>query len=73
MVESIQRFKGAQVLHQTRGMFDKLRKVVGQLKETKKKLPYSPILFERIPYSKGIEYFDILYQAILSKKASDPL
>ena len=68
MVESIQRFKGAQVLHQMEGMFDKLEKVAGQLKEKKTKLSYSPVLFEHIPYSKGMEHFDVLYDAILRQK-----
>ncbi|WP_276374339.1 WYL domain-containing protein [Chryseolinea sp. H1M3-3] len=68
IVESFQRFRGAQVLDQLEGMFDKLGKVAGQLKEKKTKLPYSPIVFERIPYCKGIEHFDKLYQAILRQK-----
>lgn len=64
LVESFQRFKGAQVLNQVEGMFDKLSKVAGHLKHKKSKLPYTPILFEHIPYARGIEYFDDLYEAI---------
>ncbi len=68
MVESFKRFKGAEVLNQVEGMFDKLEKVAGQLKQKKTKLNYSPVLFERIPYNKGIEHFDVLYQAIIKQK-----
>jgi predicted DNA-binding transcriptional regulator YafY len=65
IVESFQRFKGAQVLSQVEGLFDKLGKVAGQLKAKKSKLAYTPVLFERMPYYKGIEHFDVLHQAIL--------
>lgn len=69
MVDSFQRFKGAQILNQVEGMFDKLGKVVGQLKQKKRsKLSYSPILFESVPYYKGIENFDALYHAIIKQK-----
>ncbi|MEO7991369.1 MAG: WYL domain-containing protein [Chryseolinea sp.] len=68
MVESFKRFKGAEVLNHVEGMFDKLEKVAGQLKQKTSKLNYSPILFERIPYNKGIDHFDMLYQAILKQK-----
>ncbi len=67
MVESFNRFKGAEVLNQGEGMFDKLGKVAGQLKHKKTKLGYSPILFERIPYNNGMEHFDALYQAIIKQ------
>lgn len=67
IVESFQRFKGAQVLNQVEGMFDKLGKVAGQLKIKKSKLSYPPVLFERIPYYKGIEHFDVLHHAILKQ------
>ena len=67
IVESFQRFKGAQVLSQVEGMFDKLGKVAGQLKIKKSKLSYPPVLFERIPYYKGIEHFDVLHHAILKQ------
>jgi predicted DNA-binding transcriptional regulator YafY len=68
LVESFQGFKGAQVLNEVEGMFDKLSKVAGQLKQKKSKLPYKPILFERIPYVKGMEHFDELYDAILEQR-----
>ena len=35
ILESFQRFKGAQVLNQVEGLFDKLGKIVGQLKAKK--------------------------------------
>lgn len=68
LVESFQRFKGAQVLSQVEGMFDKLGKVADQLKVKKTKLPYSAVLFERVPFCKGMEHFDVLHQAILKQK-----
>ena len=45
-------------------MFDRLGKVVAQLKPGKTKMPYPIVAFEKIPYAKGIEHFDVLYQAI---------
>ena len=64
MVESFQRFKGTQVLSPVEGMFDKLGKVVAQLKPGKTKTQQPIVAFEKIPYAKGIEHFDVLYQAI---------
>jgi len=68
MVESFKRFKGAQVLNQVQGMLDKLEKVAGQMKQNKTKLNYSPVLFEHVPYNRGIERFDGLYQAIQRRR-----
>lgn len=67
VVESFQRFRGAQVLNQVEGMFDKLNKVARQLKMKSTKQPYTPVLFEHVPYCKGIEHFDLLYKAILKQ------
>jgi predicted DNA-binding transcriptional regulator YafY len=68
MVESFQRFKGADVLQQVEGVFDKLGKVAKQLNEKKNKLDYTPVVFEQIPYTKGIQHFDNLYQAIVKQQ-----
>lgn len=69
IVESFRRFRGARVLHQVEGMFDKLDKVVMQQLKTKKSdVAYPVVDFEKVPYSKGIEHFDKLYQAIIRQK-----
>lgn len=68
MVESFQRFKGAQVLQQVEGVFEKLGKVAKQLKEKKNKLAYSPVAFEQIPFTQGTGHFDSLYQAIIKQR-----
>ncbi|MFM9837596.1 MAG: helix-turn-helix transcriptional regulator [Cyclobacteriaceae bacterium] len=69
IVESFQRFKGANVLNQVEGMFDKLDKIVKQQFKTKKStIPYPVVDFEKMPYSKGIEHFDTLYQAIIKQQ-----
>jgi predicted DNA-binding transcriptional regulator YafY len=69
MVQALQRFKGAQVLQQVEGMFDKLGKVADQL-QLKKKKPASPaiVAFEHIPNVKGIDHFDVLHEAILKQR-----
>jgi len=68
IVESFRRFRGAQVLQQVEGMFDKLDKVVMQQLKTKSR-PSQPVVdFEKVPYSKGIGHFDMLYQAIIKKQ-----
>jgi predicted DNA-binding transcriptional regulator YafY len=67
IVDSFKRFRGAKILNQVAGMFDKLDKVVYQLKSKKKNA--DPVVdFEDVPYSKGIEYFDKLYKAIQQKQ-----
>jgi predicted DNA-binding transcriptional regulator YafY len=67
LLESAQRVKGAQGLSEVEGMFDKLDKVVGQLKQKKSKLPYPAVAFEKIPYYKGMGNFNPLYKAITKK------
>ena len=69
IVESFKRFKGAQVLNQVEGMFDKLDKVVmPQLKNKKFNADNPTVDFEKMPYSKGIEHFDVLYRAVMKKQ-----
>lgn len=69
LIESFQRFRGAHVLNQVEGIFDKLDKVVKQQFRAKKTtLPYPVVDFEKMPYSKGIEHFDTLYQAIIKQQ-----
>lgn len=67
LVDALQRFRGAQVLDQVQGMFDKLDKVVMQQLKTKSKESYPVVDFEKMPYVKGIEHFDPLYQAIVKQ------
>jgi predicted DNA-binding transcriptional regulator YafY len=69
LLESFQRIKGSPGLNQVGGMFEKLGKVVSQLREKKSKsqLSYPVVAFEKIPYYKGIEYFDPLYKAIMKQ------
>ncbi|WP_276368802.1 WYL domain-containing protein [Chryseolinea sp. H1M3-3] len=69
IVESFKRFRGAEVLNQVEGMFDKLDKVVmQQVKPKKSSIDYPVVDFEKMPYSKGIEHFDKLYQAIIKQQ-----
>ena len=69
IVESFKRFRGAQVLEHVEGMFDKLDKVLmQQLKPKKSRVEYPVVDFEKMPYSKGIEHFDALYQAIIKQQ-----
>jgi predicted DNA-binding transcriptional regulator YafY len=70
IVESFKRFKGAEVLSQVEGMFDKLDKVVmGKLKPRRNSdVSYTVVDFEKMPYCKGIEHFDSLYQAIIKQQ-----
>ena len=49
IVESFQRFKGANVLSQVEGMFGKLDKVVKQQFKTMKTTSYSVVDFEKMP------------------------
>lgn len=68
IVDSFRRFRGAKILDRVEGMFDKLDKVVHQLKSPKGNA--APVVdFENVPYSKGIEHFDRLYRAIQNKQA----
>jgi predicted DNA-binding transcriptional regulator YafY len=65
IVDSFKRFRGAKILNQVEGMFDKLDKVVmHQLKNSKTQAHYPTVDFENMPFSKGIEHFDRLYKAI---------
>jgi predicted DNA-binding transcriptional regulator YafY len=69
IVESFKRFRGAEVLNQVEGMFDKLDKVVMQQMRSKKPATKYPVVdFEKVPYSKGIEHFDKVYQAIIKQQ-----
>jgi predicted DNA-binding transcriptional regulator YafY len=69
IVEAFKRFKGAKVLSHVEGMFDKLDKVVMQQVKKKKSVVNYPVAdFEKMPYSKGIEYFDKLYEAIVRQQ-----
>lgn len=69
ILESLQRFKGAEVFSQVEGMFDKLDKIVLQQKKSKRSDPAKPVVdFERMPNSRGIEHFDKLYQAIIKQQ-----
>jgi predicted DNA-binding transcriptional regulator YafY len=66
IVDSFKRFRGANILNEVVGMFDKLDQVVHQLKNKKGHAP--TVDFEDVPYSKGIEHFDRLYKAIQQKQ-----
>jgi predicted DNA-binding transcriptional regulator YafY len=69
IVESFKRFRGADVLNQVEGMFDKLDKIViQQMRPKKSALKYPVVDFEKMPYSKGIEHFDKVYHAILKQQ-----
>lgn len=69
IVESFQRFRGAQVLDNVAGIFDKLDKVVKQqVKPKKGDINYPVVDFEKVPFSRGIEHFDKLYQAIIKQQ-----
>jgi len=69
IVESLNRFKGAKVLQQVEGIFDKLDKVaMQQMKRKKRAVNYPVADFEKMPYSKGIEHFDKLYEAIVKQQ-----
>jgi predicted DNA-binding transcriptional regulator YafY len=69
IVESFKRFRGAKVLSQVEGMFDKLDKVVMQQLKTKKTaINYPVVNFENVPYAKGIEHFDKLYKSIIRQQ-----
>ena len=49
-------------------MFDKLDKVVvQQLNKSKKRADYPAVDFDTVPYSKRIEHFDALYEAIIKQ------
>src|SRR5260221_6190317 len=64
ILESFQRFRGARILTQVEGMFDKLDKVVMQQLKRRKGETHAPIVdFEQVPFSKGIEHFDRLCKA----------
>src|SRR5690606_21474591 len=69
IVESFKRFRGARVMKQLEGMFDKLDKVVVQQLNNKSKTraDYSAADSETVPYPKGIAHFDVLYEAIMKK------
>jgi predicted DNA-binding transcriptional regulator YafY len=66
IVESFQSFRGAQVFDSVVGIFDKLDKVVMQQANAKKRDPVAD--FEKVPYSKGIEHFDKLHNAITKQQ-----
>lgn len=68
ITELFKRFQGARLLNQVKGMLDKLEKVADQLTKKKTKLSYSPVLFEHVPYNKGIEHFDAVYQATIKQE-----
>lgn len=69
IVESFKRFRGAEILKQVEGMFDKLDKVImQQLKTKRSRVSYPVVDFEKVPYSKGVEHFDKLYQAIIKQQ-----
>lgn len=69
IVESFKRFRGAEVLQHVEGMFDKLDKVVmKQLKTTRSRVSYTVVDFDKVPYSKGVEHFDKLYQAAVRQQ-----
>lgn len=69
IVESLRRFRGAQIGQQVEGIFDKLDKVVmPQLKTRKSRLSHPVVDFEKVPYAKGIEHFDALYRAIIKNQ-----
>lgn len=64
ILESFKRFRGARILSQVEGMFDKLDKVVMRQLKSRKGEAHAPIVdFEQVPFSKGIEHFDRLHKA----------
>src|SRR5688572_11315411 len=68
-LESLKRFRGADILRQVEGVFDKLDKIVmQQTKQKKSAVNYAVVDFEKVPYSKGIELFDKVYQAIIKQQ-----
>ncbi|WP_276373604.1 WYL domain-containing protein [Chryseolinea sp. H1M3-3] len=67
LVNSLQKYKGALVVNQLEGMFDKLGKVAEQLKQ-KDKPQHGIIEFEKVPYYKGIMYFDPIMHALHNKQ-----
>jgi len=68
MVQALQRFRGAQLLNQVEGMFDKLGKVAAHLKQKKSKSSYPAVVFEHQPDVKGMQHFDVLHEAISKEK-----
>ena len=69
IVDSFRHFRGARMLSPVEGLFDKLDKVLSQLKSRNKSNNDLIVDFERVPFSKGIEYFDRILRAIQQKKA----
>lgn len=68
-VESLGRFKGAEVLQQVQGIFGKLDKVMTQQLNARPHAQDAPVVaFEEVPYSHGIEHFDRLYKAITKQQ-----
>src|SRR5688572_19664974 len=67
LVNSLQKYKGALVVNQLEGMFDKLGKVAEQLKQ-KDKPQHGIIEFEKVPYYKGIVYFDPIMHSLHNKQ-----
>jgi predicted DNA-binding transcriptional regulator YafY len=68
IVDSLKRFRGADVLQQVEGMVNKLDKVVMKEMGQKKKGASAVVDFEKMPSAKGIEHFDTLYNAILKQQ-----
>lgn len=68
IVDSLKRFRGAEVLQQVEGMVNKLDKVVMKEMSQKKKGATAVVDFEEMPTTKGIEHFDPLYKAILKQQ-----
>ncbi|MEO7988643.1 MAG: WYL domain-containing protein [Chryseolinea sp.] len=70
IVESLKRFREAEIVNHVAGVFDKLDKVVVKQLQSKQSTVTHPVVdFEKMPYSKGIEHFDKVYQAILKQHA----
>lgn len=68
IVDSLKRFRGADVLQQVEGIVNKLDKVVMKEASQKKKGATAVVDFEKMPTTKGIEHFDPIYNAILKQQ-----
>jgi predicted DNA-binding transcriptional regulator YafY len=79
-INILQQYKGAQVVKQFEGTLDKVAKIVHQLKKSDAP-SHALISFEKVPFYKGMEFFDELLRAvdekqpltIVYKKFNDPV
>ncbi|MBT1704884.1 helix-turn-helix transcriptional regulator [Chryseosolibacter indicus] len=67
-VNMVNRYRGAQVVKQFEGTLHKVSKIVQQLKNASGPTR-SFIGFENVPYYKGMDFFDIILEAVDEKRA----